>query len=72
MTPILIILGCIVWTYVHSYRAFLRAQSQPQMLFTEPRQCVQGFKRLANARHKAAYEQWRALTLPALTEEDRL
>ena len=62
----------IVWSFLHGRYTRTR-QATPTMLFTEPRQCVQGFKRLANARHKAALEQWHSsFTLPALTEEDRL
>ena len=44
-------------------------------LFTEPRQCLLGFKRLGNARHKESIEAWHAqLTsdLPPLTTEDHL
>lgn len=38
-------------------------RTTPTMLFLEPRQCVQGFKRLVRQPHHS---------LPALTEEDRL
>lgn len=59
----------IVWAYLHG-RYAKEQHATPTMLFTEPRQCLQGFKRLANIQHKAALETWH--TLPALTEEDRL
>jgi hypothetical protein len=42
------------------------------MLFSEPRQCLLGFRQLGNPMSKANLERWNAINLPALTKEDRL
>lgn len=67
----LFITALILCALLHTQRRHA-APATPSTLLTEPRQCLHGFKRLANARHKAALEQWHSINLPALTKEDRL
>lgn len=62
MTAFIIIPLVILWAYLHG-RYTQQKHELPPMLMHEPRQCVQGFKRLAR---RPSY------SLPALTEEDRL
>jgi len=42
------------------------------MLFSEPRQCLLGFKQIGNPHSKANLERVHHFHLPALSKEDRL
>lgn len=64
ITPF-IITAVIVWSFIHG-RYMREVRSAPIMLMSDPRQCVQGFKRLHTRR------LMQQLTLPPLTKEDRL
>lgn len=64
ITPIIISL-IIVWAFLHG-RYIQEARKEPQMLMSDPRQCVQGFKRIHSRR------LMQQLTLPAITKEDHL
>lgn len=64
ITP-LIIAALLVWSFLHG-RYLQEARKEPQMLMRDPRQCVQGFKRIHTRR------LMQQLTLPPLTKEDRL
>jgi hypothetical protein len=62
---IIVIPIVILWAFLHG-RYMQEARKEPQMLMRDPRQCVQGFKRIHSRR------LMQQLTLPPLTKEDRL
>ena len=62
---IIVIPIIILWAFLHG-RYMQEVRKTPQMLMHDPRQCVQGFKRIHTRR------LMQQLTLPPLTEEDRL
>lgn len=65
MLTITIIAALLVWSFLHG-RYLRTVKSAPTMLMSDPRQCVQGFKRLHSRR------LMQELTLPPLTKEDHL
>lgn len=68
---LLIIPTCILWAFLHG--RYLKTVSEaPTMIMTHPRQCVEGFKRLAARRAAEDLQRWHQQTLPALTAEDRI
>lgn len=62
---IIVIPIIILWAFLHG-RYMQEARKDPQMLMRDPRQCVQGFKRIYKRRIM------QQLTLPPLTKEDHL
>ena len=62
---IIVIPIIILWAFLHG-RHMQEARKIPTMLMSDPRQCVQGFKRIHTRR------LMQQLTLPPLTKEDRL
>lgn len=61
----------ILWAFLHG-RYLKTVRESPTMIMTHPRQCVEGFKRIAARRAAEDRQRWHQVTLPALTAEDRI